>query len=150
MANRRMFSKDIVRSDTFISMSSEACLLYFQLGMEADDRGYVNNMLTISKMIGASENAIEELKKHKFILKRGDTLYLIKGWRVNNTIQPSRLVETKYTDDLRKLYFDDNFSYTTSPTDTPCLSTQNSKKKNSKKEESEDIDLEELFNHFEK
>lgn len=155
MARRRMFSKDIVRSDTFLSMSLESCLLYFQLGMEADDRGYINNMNTVIKITGASNNALKELMTNKFILKRGETLYLIKGWCVNNTIQPSRLVESKYIEDLKKLFFDVNKSYTTNETPTPCLSTQKSKRKDKEKErkveesEVEQLDWDKLMSHFE-
>jgi hypothetical protein len=150
-----MFSKDIVRSDAFLSMSKDACLLYFQLGMEADDRGYINNMLTLIRMIGVSSDALKELIENKFVLKRTESLYLVKGWRVNNTIQPSRLVETKYTEDLKTLFFDENGSYTTTETEKPCLSTQISKEKDSKdkkkeiKEEQEEIDWDELMEQLE-
>jgi hypothetical protein len=126
-----MFSKDIVRSDTFLSMSLEATLLYFHLGMEADDRGYVNNSLTLCRIIGVKETAMNELLENKFVLKRGNSLYLIKGWRINNTIQPTRMVESKYVDDLITLFLDQNGSYTNNETGKSCstLLTQNRKDK---------------------
>lgn len=120
MANRRCFSKDIVSSDTFYDLPATTQLLYFHLGMNADDRGYVSNTKSIIKIIGSSLGDLEQLVNKKFVLIRGENLILIKGWRINNTIQPSRLVETKYTEDLKKLFFDENNSYTENTTDNPC------------------------------
>ena len=120
MANRRMFSKDIVESDIFLELPSTSQLLYFHLGMYADDRGYVSNARSVMKIIGATVGDLEVLINKKFVLLRGETLLLIKGWRINNTIQPTRLVETKYVEDLKKLFFDENGSYTEKSTGTPC------------------------------
>ena len=41
MANRRMFSKDVVETDKFLNMPLTSQALYFHLGMEADDDGFV-------------------------------------------------------------------------------------------------------------
>lgn len=64
---------------------------------------------------------LEQLINKKFILVRDENLILIKGWRINNTIQPSRLIETKFTNDLSKLYLDENNSYTENITNKPAL-----------------------------
>ena len=47
MATKRMFSKDIVGSDAFQDMPHSSQLLYFHLGMEADDDGFVGNFFGI-------------------------------------------------------------------------------------------------------
>ena len=120
MANRRCFSKDIVCSDDFYDLPISSQALYFHLGMQADDRGYVNNARTIIKIIGSSSGDLEALIQKKFVLVRNNNLILIKGWRINNSIQPSRLVETHYTEDLKTLFFDENNSYTENITNTPC------------------------------
>lgn len=120
MANRRCFSKDIVCSDDFYDLPISSQALYFHLGMQADDRGYVNNARTIIKIIGSSSGDLEALIQKKFVLVRNNNLILIKGWRINNSIQPSRLVETHYTEDLKTLFFDENNSYTENKTNTPC------------------------------
>ena len=117
-----MFSKDIVRSDAFLDLPISSQALYFHLGMEADDRGYINNPKSVIRSIGASLGDLEQLANKRFILVRGESLILIKGWRINNTIQPTRLVETKFIDDLKKLFFDENNSYTEKPTGKPILS----------------------------
>ena len=121
MANRRMFSKDIVRSDAFLDLPISSQALYFHLGMEADDRGYVSNPKTIIRSLGTTIGDLEQLANKKFILIRGEGLVLIKGWRINNYIQNDRFVETKHIDDLKKLFFDENNSYTEKDTKMPCI-----------------------------
>ena len=40
MANRRMFARSVTSSGRFLRMSAQARLLYYDLGMEADDDGF--------------------------------------------------------------------------------------------------------------
>ena len=42
MAERRMFAKTIIDSDAFLEMPISARLLYYDLGMRADDDGFLN------------------------------------------------------------------------------------------------------------
>lgn len=123
MAQRRCFSKKIVRSDDFLDLPATAQLLYFQLGMEADDRGYINNARTIIKICGSNLGDLEALINKRFILLREEKLLLIKGWRVNNTIQPTRLTESQYVDDLKTLFFKsrEDMSYTEQNTGLPVI-----------------------------
>ena len=116
-----MFSKDIIRSDAFLDLPVSSQALYFHLGMEADDRGYVNNPRTVIRSVGASVGDLEQLANKKFILIRGENLILIKHWKINNLIKTDRFKETKYVSDLRKLFFDENNSYTENETNTPCI-----------------------------
>ena len=56
IAERRMFAKTIIDSDVFIDMPISARLLYYDLGMRADDGGFVNSPKKIVRMIGASQD----------------------------------------------------------------------------------------------
>lgn len=123
MAIRRCFSKKIVRSDDFLDLPVTTQLLYFQLGMEADDRGYINNARSVIKLVGCTKGDLEMLIAKRFVLVRKETLILIKGWRINNTIQPTRISETLYVDDLKLLYLDEHGSYTEKETSEPVLLT---------------------------
>ncbi len=123
MAIRRCFSKKIVRSDDFLDLPATTQLLYFQLGMEADDRGYINNARSVIKLVGCTKGDLEMLIAKRFVLVRKETLILIKGWRINNTIQPTRISETLYVDDLKFLYLDEHGSYTEKETSEPVLLT---------------------------
>ena len=123
MAIRRCFSKKIVRSDDFIDLPATTQLLYFQLGMEADDRGYINNAKSVIKLVGCSIGDLEMLIAKRFVMVREEKLILIKGWKINNTIQPTRISESLYVDDLKLLYIDEHGSYTDKKTSTPALLT---------------------------
>lgn len=131
MANRRMFSSEIAESDDFAELSNEAQLLYFHLVMSADNRGYVNKTRKIiSCLNGIEKSHLNELVQKKFILKRNETLYLIKGWYVHNEMPKYAVEETNYLDDLNKLYFDENYSYTEKKTEKSVVETlKNSMKK---------------------
>lgn len=121
MAKRRMFSKDIVESDDFYDLQPTAQNLYFHLGMNADDRGYVNNSKQIMRNAGASQSDLKELLDKKFVLLRLEKIILIKGRYINNWIQKDRFTESRYVADLENLYFDDNKSYTENETETKCI-----------------------------
>ena len=91
--------------------------------MEADDRGYINNARSVIKLVGCTKGDLEMLIAKRFVLVRKETLILIKGWRINNTIQPTRISETLYVDDLKLLYLDEHGSYTEKETSEPVLLT---------------------------
>lgn len=55
MAERRMFSKTVIDSDTFLDMPPTTQNLYFHLSMRADDDGFVNSPKKIQRMVGANE-----------------------------------------------------------------------------------------------
>ena len=49
MANRRMFSLDVIDTDNFLDMPLSAQGLYFHLGMRADDDGFIASPKKINK-----------------------------------------------------------------------------------------------------
>lgn len=52
MANKRMFSVDVVETDAFLDLPPKTQALYFHLGMRADDDGFVSSPRTIVRTIG--------------------------------------------------------------------------------------------------
>lgn len=68
MAQRRMFSKKITESDRFLDMPLSAQCLYFHINMAADDDGFVGNVKTIKRMIGASDGDLTLLISKGFIV----------------------------------------------------------------------------------
>ena len=56
MAQKRMYSMEIVGSDAFLDMPTSARLLYYDLGMRADDDGFINSPKSIMRMTGASDD----------------------------------------------------------------------------------------------
>lgn len=112
MAERRMFAKTIVESDAFLDMPVTARLLYYDLGMRADDDGFVNAPKKIMRETGASQDDISLLIAKKFIIPFENGVVVIKHWRIHNYIRKDRYVETKYKDEKAQLRLDENNSYT--------------------------------------
>lgn len=104
MANKRMLDKSIICSDAFIGLSPLSQCLYIQINMNADDDGFVNNILSLSRVVGCSKENVKELVDEKFILDMGKGIYVVKHWFINNTIRKDRYCPTKYQDLLATLY----------------------------------------------
>lgn len=112
MANRRMFSLQIVDSDAFVELPVTAQNLYFHLAVRADDDGFIGNVRRIANMIGAGDYEIDSLIDKRFILTFPSGVIVIKHWRIHNYIQNDRYHPTKYTDEKNTLQIKDNLSYT--------------------------------------
>ena len=111
MAERRMFAKTIIDSDAFLEMPISARLLYYDLGMRADDDGFINSPKKIMKMIGASEDDINILILRKFIIPFDNGVVVLKHWRIHNYIRKDTYNETPYKEQKKLLEIDDNKSY---------------------------------------
>jgi hypothetical protein len=112
MAQRRMFSKDITGTDAFLDMPISSQLLYFHLGMEADDDGFIGSPKKILKIVGAGEDDLKILSAKRFILVFPTGVVVIKHWKINNYIQSDRYHETKYIEEKKALITKENGSYT--------------------------------------
>lgn len=118
MAERRMFAKTIIDSDAFIDMPVTARLLYYDLGMRADDDGFVNSPKKIMRMVGASQDDLAILISKKFIIPFDSGIVVIKHWRIHNYIQKDRYKPTKYTDEKAMLTVKESGGYSL---DTSCI-----------------------------
>jgi Asp-tRNA(Asn)/Glu-tRNA(Gln) amidotransferase C subunit len=107
-----MFNVDIVGSDAFLDLPHTAQALYFQLGMRADDDGFVGNPKTIQRIAGTKASDLELLVKKRFLLQFPSGVVVIKHWKINNQIQKDRYTPTVYTEEYQSLYIKDNKAYT--------------------------------------
>ena len=112
MAERRMFSKQIIDSDAFLDMSASAQSLYFHLAMRADDDGFVNNPKKILRMICAADDDLKILIEKRFVIIFESGVIVIKHWRMHNYIRADRYKETAYIDEKSQLSIKENGSYT--------------------------------------
>lgn len=112
MAKRRMFSRQITDSDPFLDMPLSAQALYFHLGMNADDDGFINNAKRIQRMIGANDDDLKLLIAKHFVLAFDTGVVVIKHWKVNNSIRKDRYTPTVYTDEKAQLTEKDYGAYT--------------------------------------
>lgn len=96
MAEKRMFSKQIIDSDAFLEMPLSTQALYFHLSMRADDDGFLNNAKKVMKIIGANQNDYDLLVAKSFVIQFPDGICVIKHWRINNYLRKDRYTETIY------------------------------------------------------
>lgn len=96
MARRRMFSLDIVDSDQFTDLPTIARLLYYELGVRADDDGFVGNPRKITRFAECSEEDIKTLEDKGFIYMFDSGVLAIRHWTVNNQLRNDRYHETYF------------------------------------------------------
>lgn len=108
-----MFSPKIVCSDAFLDMPTSSRELYFQLGMRADDDGFVNPR-SIMRMCGASEDDLKMLLIKRFVLQFDSGVIVLKHWKINNLIRKDWFQETVYLEEKKRLITKENGAYTDS------------------------------------
>ncbi len=107
---RRMFSPKIVSSDIFLDMPTSARELYFQLGMNADDDGFVNPK-RVMRMIGAADDDIKILIAKKFVIEFSSGVIVITHWKVNNLVRKDWYQQSMYLSEKSQLQSDENGAY---------------------------------------
>ena len=117
MANRRMFSKDVVETDKFLNMPLTSQALYFHLGMEADDDGFIASPKKIQRSIGCSEGDLQLLASCGFIIPFESGVVVLTHWKQNNYIQADRYRKTVHKEEAALLQ-NDNYVYSL---DTTCI-----------------------------
>lgn len=103
MAERRMFSRGVVQSDSFLNMPLSSQALYFHLGLEADDDGFLGNVQKIVRMIGASKDDFSILMAKGFVIPLTDGVCVIRHWKLNNFIRNDRYKQTIYVEQKHML-----------------------------------------------
>lgn len=95
MAQRRMFNKSITNSSKFLKMPMSSRLLYYDLGMNADDDGFVEHFMVL-RMTGASEQDLGVLELNGLIKIFDDNVLWIRDWKENNYVRTDRYIPSKY------------------------------------------------------
>lgn len=119
MAQRRMFSRKITESDQFLDMPMSSQSLYFHINMQADDDGFVGNVKTIKRMIGASDDDLKLLISKRFLIPFDTGIVVIRDWKIHNYIQKDRYTETFYKHEKAMLETTNNKQYQVM--DTKCI-----------------------------
>ena len=103
MAQRRMFSIKIIDSARFLKMPSSTRLLYYDLGMRADDDGVVE-AFNVLRMTGSTEDDLRVLVSKGFVeVLNDDLVTYINDWNEHNKIRADRKVDSMYKDLLLRL-----------------------------------------------
>ena len=111
MAEKRMFSSNVIDSDAFLDMSPTARLLYYDMGMRADDDGFIDSPKKIMRIIGASDSDLKELIDNGFVLRFDSGVIVIRHWYVNNRVRRDTYHETIYTEEKSRLLLEKNNVY---------------------------------------
>lgn len=111
IAERRMFAKSIIGSARFLRMPPSSRLLYYDLGMYADDDGVVE-AFTVMRQTNATEDDLRVLIAKGFVrILNEDLVAVITDWSVNNFIRTDRYKPSIYKELLVGIP-DDNQRYT--------------------------------------
>ncbi len=97
-----MFDRDIVTSDAFTEMSADAQSLYFHLGINADDDGFISPN-GIMRMISAPPDALKLLTVKNFVIPFESGVVVITDWKNHNWLDSRRARPTKYQNELKSL-----------------------------------------------
>ncbi len=113
MAKKRMFNREIVTSDDFLELPTSTQALYLQLGVEADDDGFINKARSIARNCGASMDDINLLVETGFLLKfPAKKIYVISDWLINNNkIKADRYSETMHEEEKKQLIIESGKRY---------------------------------------
>ena len=95
MAQRRMFSSQIVSTDLFLEMPLTSQALYFHLGMSADDDGFVSPK-KILRMTGAGDDDLRVLMSKSFVIPFDTGVIVITHWKQNNYLRNDRYTPSIY------------------------------------------------------
>jgi len=106
-----MFCDDITGSDAFLDMPQSSRLLYYDLGMNADDDGFVGPK-KIMRLTGASDDDLKVLVTKRFVLPFQSGVVVIKHWLIHNLIRKDRYKPTRYLEEKNQLKIKENGAYT--------------------------------------
>ncbi len=126
MAERRMMSKSIIKSDTFLDMPATTQNLYFHMLLDADDDGFINAPKSIMRMIGAKEDDMKVLVAKQFVIPFESGVVVIKDWKIHNYIQNDRYKPSTLPErDLLNIQKDKTYTLKSdvSRIDTECIQT---------------------------
>lgn len=97
MAQKRMFSLQVIDTDKFMDMPPSTRALYFHLGMHGDDDGFVSSPKKIMRAAGCNEDDLRLLALKEYIIPFESGVIVITDWNINNTLRNDRYHETTYT-----------------------------------------------------
>lgn len=103
MAERRMFSRKVIESGRFLKMPPSTRLLYYDLGMRADDDGVVE-AYTVMSATGATEDDLKVLHAKGLVqILNEDLVTFITDWTENNKLRPDRKLNSIYRELLLRI-----------------------------------------------
>ena len=109
MAQKRMFDRAIIDTDKFMDLSMTAKSMYFLLGMEADDEGFVSYKKVL-RIHGGNEDDVKLLVAKNFLISFPSGVVVITDWNSNNYLDKNRIRQTEYQTEKNLLIFQNKIS----------------------------------------
>jgi phage replication protein len=103
VANRRMFSRDVVMTDDFLDLPPTTKALYFFLNLEADDDGFVGNPKTIMRLVSTTKEDMKLLIEGNYVLLFNSGVVVITDWTEHNSIRKDRKKPTRFTEEMQQI-----------------------------------------------
>ena len=110
MSVKRMFDRTIIDMDKFIDLPMSSKALYFLLGMEADDEGFVSPK-KILRVHGGSDDDIKILIAKALVIPFESGVVVITDWYDNNWLDARRTKPTQHQKEKKALYLTRNKKY---------------------------------------
>ena len=123
MANRRMFSLDVIDTDRFLDLPPTTQNLYFHLGMRADDDGFVRSPRMVATLSRSTAEDLKILIEKGFVIPFPSQVLVITDWRQNNYIRTDRYKPTRFQKEKELLMLEgDSYRLSTNgiPGDNQC------------------------------
>lgn len=105
-----MFDRAIIDTDKFMDMSMGTKALYFLLGMEADDEGFVSHK-KVMRIHGGNEDDLRVLVAKGFVIVFPSGVSVITDWNKNNWLDSRRIRPTEYQKEKSQLVLTDKQEY---------------------------------------
>jgi len=99
-----MFSSDVVCTDDFVSsLPATSQALYFQLGMSADDDGFVANPKMIARCFYGGTKFLKILIDRNYLIPFSTGVIVITHWKLSNKVPQDRYNPTKFIEELKQV-----------------------------------------------
>lgn len=108
-----MFDRAIIDTDKFMDLPISAKALYFLMGMEADDEGFVSPK-KILRIHGGSDDDVKVLIAKAFVIPFESGVVVITDWNKNNWLDSRRIRPTEYKKERDTLYVLEDKTYSLS------------------------------------
>lgn len=106
MARKRMFDNEIINQDSFLDLPKEAIALYFLLGMNADDEGFIAPK-KILRLYGIAEDNLKVLVAKNYVIEFETGVIVITDWKRNNYLDKNKVVKTIYQEEKKLLFYNE-------------------------------------------
>lgn len=90
MARKRMFTLDVVDQPQFLDMPATSRCLYYELGMRADDDGFIGNISRLLVWLNATPDDLRILIAKGYLIEFASGVIVITDWLRHNTLKGDR------------------------------------------------------------